>query len=111
MFCYSRQTALMKWNHTWCGRFNEFDKGILFASEMYRRNLELSTYTIRHDSEGVLTTVSISTNTVIGYYYGKVVYHNLPIGECRNLAFYREGSLAVTVKDSSKRALKLQSSI
>lgn len=84
------------------------DNVILFAYELSRNNLELRTSTIPHAVYGIFKTVPIGTNTVMGYYYGTLVYGNLSISSSRRPAVYGESVLGLTTKDFSKWEVHLQ---
>lgn len=105
---YSVQLELNELNTTSLIHFNELDPTVRLTYELYRNNLEPRPSSIPHDSDGFLRTIPIGANTIVGYYYGTLVYDNQSIVSSRRPAAYRDCRLAVLVKYIRKWARQLQ---
>ena len=84
------------------------DVNTLLGFELAANNLEMKPSTIPNAGNGIFTTVRIPPDTVIGYYYGSLVYDNMSVNQSRRPTTYGEGHLQFEVKEFVKWALQLK---
>lgn len=109
LYRHMRQLEMITWSPNWRARFNEMDVNTLLAFELSRRNLEVRPSTIPGAGNGVFTNVKIPPRTVVGHFYGLLVYENMLINQARRPVMYGEGIMSFPVKDFLKWALQLTS--
>ena len=108
LFNLYRNRPLIEWPLLWRARFHQMDVNTLLGFELAANNLEMKPSTIPNAGNGIFTTVRIPPDTVIGYYYGSLVYDNMSVNQSRRPTTYGEGHLQFEVKDFVKWALQLK---
>ena len=102
-----RTKPLIEWPPLWRARLHQMDPDVLLGFEIAASNLEMKQSSIPGAGKGIFTKVRIPPDTVIGYYYGAVVYVNLSINKARRPGTYGEGILEFDVNDFEKWAVEL----
>ena len=108
LFNLYRNRPLIEWPLLWRARFHQMDVNTLLGFELAANNLEMKPSTIPNAGNGIFTTVRIPPDTVIGYYYGSLVYDNMSVNQSRRPTTYGDGHLQFEVKEFLKLALQLQ---
>ena len=101
-------TPAQKWNNLWTHRFNNLDPKMLLAAECSGLHDRIKPSTIQHPHVGlgVFATKSFAKGTVVGYYYGSLVYGDLAHNH-RVRRRYGTGIMSVSSEDYSKWALQI----
>ena len=108
LYRFSKGHPMIHWSPMWRARFNQMDIDHLQAFELSRYRLEIRQSTIPGAGEGVFTRDIIPAKSIIGYYYGVLVYDNMTINQKNRPAMYGEGNLAFQAKDFEYWAMQLK---
>lgn len=108
LFERARQIPLTQWSPIWRARFHGLKAEMLLAVECSAIGVTLKKSSIQHPNagRGVFAARPIGKGTVVGYYYGSLVYEDLSAAGSR-LKTYGENIMKVTKATFSKWANRL----